>query len=109
MDQENTITLHDGTTYTLDNSITISSSTIDALTIGDTWASTTVFDVTESTIDGIPLKDELSSIKKQLLLLSRDISMEEKYPELKNAYDIYNSVLKNLIAMEKITGDDKIE
>lgn len=106
MDQDTTMQLNDGTTYTLDNSITISSSTIDTLTIRDTWVNS--FDITESTIDGIPLKDELFSIKTHLLLLSRDISMEDKYPELKDAYDEYNKVLKSLMVMELITGDNEI-
>lgn len=89
------------TIYTLDDSSMIEFS--DFTTIKSE------FDVSDATVDGVTLSDELATIKKQLLLLSRDVNMEEKYPELKKAYDEYNSILKRLTAMEKITDSNYTE
>lgn len=64
-------------------------------------------------VDGISIKESLKSIndiKKMLLILERDTVMEERYPELKEAYDNYNKLLKDLQVMEKLAdGPENIE
>lgn len=40
------------------------------------------------------LKDRISAIEDQLLILRPDLEMQEKYPALKEAYDAYQLILK---------------
>lgn len=84
-----TYTLFDGSQFTNANKIEIGNA-----------------DITECLVNGIQLSEELDNIKSQLLLLSRDIDMEKKYPELKEAYDNYNSILKQLKIVEVINDDN---
>lgn len=63
-------------------------------------------------IDGVSVKESLNSmnqIKEMLLILQRDITMEERYPELKEAYDNYNEILKQLRVMEKLADGPNTE
>lgn len=54
------------------------------------------------------LGERLEEFSKHLLILDRDKNMEERYPELKEAYDNYNNILNSLLAMKTVTGDDYI-
>jgi len=54
-------------------------------------------------VQGRDILKELDEIRDALLLLKRDVNMEEKYPELKQAYDEYRKILDELIVMEKLT------
>lgn len=64
-------------------------------------------------IDGVSIRESLKSmneIKKMLLILERDIDMEERYPELKEAYDNYNKILEHLQVIEKLAdGPSNVE
>ena len=44
-------------------------------------------------------------MRDAMLLLNRDVSMEEKYPELKEAYDNYKKILDELTVIEKLTNE----
>ena len=48
------------------------------------------------------LVEEVEMLKEAMLILKRDRVMEEKYPELKEAFDEYNRMLKNLKVIEAI-------
>ena len=54
-------------------------------------------------VNGRDVMKELDEMRDALLLLKRDVDMEEKYPELKQAYDEYRKILDELIVMEKLT------
>lgn len=65
--------------------------------------------VNDVIIQGQKLSEILEELNKRLLILSRNQSMEEKYPELKEAYETYEKILTSLLAMEAVTGDNNIE
>lgn len=51
--------------------------------------------------------DELDTLKEALLIVSRDITLEEKYPELKEAYDNYMEMKRSLGIAEKLYNTGK--
>jgi hypothetical protein len=61
-------------------------------------------------VDGRNVMDEIDMIKDALLILSRDLKLEEKYPELKEAYDNYMEIKRGLGIAEKLysTGKDNV-
>jgi hypothetical protein len=56
-------------------------------------------------VQGRDVMKELDELRASMLLLNRDIDMEEKYPDLKEAYDNYNKVLEELLVVEKLTNE----
>ena len=54
-------------------------------------------------VQGRDVLKELDEMRDALLLLKRDVDMEAKYPELKQAYDEYRKILDELTVMEKLT------
>ena len=54
-------------------------------------------------VQGRDVLKEFDEIRDALLLLNRDVDMEAKYPELKQAYDEYRKILDELTVMEKLT------
>lgn len=46
------------------------------------------------------LRDEMKKMKSVLFILDRDVKLEEKYEEVKEAYDNYLEVLENYKAWE---------
>ena len=48
---------------------------------------------TDLYVKGRNVVDELDALHKAMLLLPRDQKLEDKYPELKEAYDAYNELL----------------
>ena len=54
-------------------------------------------------VNGRDVMKELDKMRDALLLLKRDVDMESKYPELKQAYDEYRKILDELTVMEKLT------
>ena len=54
-------------------------------------------------VNGRDVMKELDEMRDALLLLKRDVDMEAKYPELKQAYDEYRKILDELTVMEKLT------
>ena len=56
-------------------------------------------------VQGRDILKELDEMRNAMLLLNRDVSMEEKYPELKEAYDNYKKILDELTVIEKLTNE----
>lgn len=54
------------------------------------------------TVYGRDILNELDNINAALLIVSRDIDLEEKYPELKEAYDNYMEIKRGLGIAEKL-------
>ena len=48
------------------------------------------------------VNQEIDSIKEMLLILTRDQTMEQRFPELKKAYDHYQNILKKCKLIEKL-------
>lgn len=97
--------------YTIDSLDTIrfDDSTATATTVGNitvdttAWASSRV-PSNEEIMDAIKeLKKDLTEMRQVLLILSRDVKLEEKYDEIKEAYDNYVEVLANYEAWEILT------
>lgn len=99
--------------------------TIDSSTINSIWVDNTNTSIYNGNIDGtlydgvympntgpsidlMGVIEDLKEIKNRLLILERDVNMEEKYPELKAAKEEYERILKNLRAYEAIT-DGNVE
>lgn len=45
---------------------------------------------------------ELDNLHKSMLLLPRDQKLEDKYPELKEAYDAYNELYRGILIADKM-------
>jgi hypothetical protein len=52
-------------------------------------------------VAGRDVMKELDEMREALLLLKRDVNLEEKYPELKQAYDDYMELYRGLQVAEK--------
>lgn len=89
------------------NNLTVSSNS------NNTNSNVTTANFSDIIVDGISITETLKSIneiKKMLLILQRDTEMEERYPELKEAYDNYNKILKELQVLEKLVdGHENLE
>lgn len=61
-------------------------------------------------VNGRDILKELDEINGAILILSRDLKLEEKYPELKEAYDNYMEIKRGLGIAEKLysTGKDNV-
>jgi hypothetical protein len=61
-------------------------------------------------VNGRDIINELDEIKATLLIVTRDKKLEEKYPELKEAYDNYMEIKRGLGIAEKLysTGKDNV-
>lgn len=61
-------------------------------------------------VNGRNVMSEIDELKDALLILSRDLKLEEKYPELKEAYDNYMEIKRGLGIAEKLyaTGKDNV-
>jgi len=46
--------------------------------------------------------NELDNLHKSMLLLPRDQKLEDKYPELKEAYDAYNELYRGIMIADKM-------
>jgi hypothetical protein len=59
-------------------------------------------------VKGRDVLKELDELREILLLLKRDVKLEEKYPELKQAYDDYMEMYRGLLVAEKFyeTGNE---
>lgn len=64
--------------------------------------------VSDVVIDGESLKSKLKEICNRLLIIERDVKMEEKYPELAEAYNNYQSILEGLLALEALIGEENL-
>ena len=48
--------------------------------------------------------NELDNLHRAMLLLPRDQKLEEKYPELREAYDAYQELYKGLLLADKMSN-----
>ena len=48
--------------------------------------------------------NELDNLHQAMLLLPRDQKLEEKYPELKEAYDSYQELYRGLLLADKMSN-----
>ena len=46
--------------------------------------------------------NELDNLHKSMLLLPRDQKLQDKYPELKEAYDAYNELYREIMIADKM-------
>jgi len=58
---------------------------------------------TDMIVKGRNILQELDEIKHHMLLLPRDKKLEEKYPELKEAYDAYLELYRGVQIARKMT------
>ena len=58
---------------------------------------------TDIIVKGRNILQELDEIKHHMLLLPRDQKLEEKYPELKEAYDAYLELYKGVQIARKLS------
>ena len=47
--------------------------------------------------------NELDNLHQSMLLLPRDQKLEEKYPELKDAYDAYHDLYRGILLADKMS------
>jgi len=64
---------------------------------------TTVNIKTELYVKDRNILNELDNLHQSMLLLPRDQKLEEKYPELKDAYDAYQDLYKGIILADKMS------
>ncbi len=53
-------------------------------------------------VDGRDILNELDNLHKSMLLLPRDQKLQDKYPELKEAYDAYNELYRGIMIADKM-------
>lgn len=75
---------------------------------GSSW--TSIRPAVNATTPLIRTKDileELDELREAVLLLTRDLKLEEQYPELKQAYDDYMELYRSIKIADKLakTGD----
>ena len=57
---------------------------------------------TELVVKGRNILNELDNLHRHMLLLPRDQKLETKYPELKEAYDAYNELYREILIADKM-------
>jgi hypothetical protein len=57
---------------------------------------------TDLIVKGRDILFELDNLHKSMLLLPRDQKLENKYPELKEAYDAYNELYRGIMIADKM-------
>ena len=64
---------------------------------------TTVNIKTELYVKDRNILNELDNLHQSMLLLPRDQKLEEKYPELKDAYDAYYDLYRGILLADKMS------
>ena len=57
---------------------------------------------TDLVVQGRDILFELDNLHKSMLLLPRDQKLQDKYPELKEAYDAYNELYRGIMIADKM-------
>jgi len=57
---------------------------------------------TDLIVQGRDILFELDNLHKSMLLLPRDQKLQDKYPELKEAYDAYNELYRGIMIADKM-------
>ena len=55
-------------------------------------------------VDSRDILNELDNLHKSMLLLPRDQKLQDKYPELKEAYDAYQELYRGVMIAEKMVN-----
>ena len=63
-----------------------------------------VVDMLRLIVDGRDILNELDNLHKSMLLLPRDQKLQDKYPELKEAYDAYQELYRGVMIAEKMVN-----
>jgi len=59
---------------------------------------------TDLVVQGRDILFELDNLHKSMLLLPRDQKLQDKYPELKEAYDAYQELYRGVMIAEKMVN-----
>ena len=54
-------------------------------------------------VNGRNILFELDNLHHSMLLLPRDVKLQDKYPELKDAYDLYNELYREILIADKMS------
>ena len=65
-------------------------------------SATTVNIKTELCVKNRNILNELDNLHQAMLLLPRDQKLQEKYPELKEAYDAYQDLYRGIVLADKM-------
>jgi len=57
-------------------------------------------------VKGRNILNELDNLHRHMLLLPRDQKLQDKYPELKQAYDAYNELYREILIADKMMNND---
>ena len=57
---------------------------------------------TDLVVQGRDILNELDNLHKSMLLLPRDQKLQDKYPELKEAYDAYQELYREILIADKM-------
>mgnify|MGYP001357354875 CR=1 FL=1 len=57
---------------------------------------------TDLVVQGRDILNELDNLHSSMLLLPRDQKLEDKYPELKEAYDAYQDLYRGIMIADKM-------
>ena len=57
---------------------------------------------TDLVVQGRDILNELDNLHSSMLLLPRDQKLQDKYPELKEAYDAYNELYREILIADKM-------
>ena len=61
---------------------------------------------TDLIVKGRNILNELDNLHRHMLLLPRDQKLQDKYPELKEAYDAYNELYREILIADKMMNND---
>ena len=61
---------------------------------------------TDLIVKGRNILNELDNLHQHMLLLPRDQKLQDKYPELKQAYDAYNELYREILIADKMMNND---
>ena len=57
---------------------------------------------TDLIVQGRDILNELDNLHQSMLLLPRDQKLQDKYPELKEAYDAYQDLYRGILIADKM-------
>ena len=103
MNTKNTYHVGSNSTYISSNTITTTSLADAKIRIDGGENGTMQVDV-PLIVNGRDVMKELDEMREAMLLLKRDVNLEEKYPELKEAYDNYMELYRGLRIADKLTN-----
>lgn len=70
----------------------------------DTTTTSTVKVKGNLDLNGVDVGSALADIMSTLLIVKRDLKMEDRYPKIKEAYDAYNKILEDYRLIDIMKG-----